>query len=314
MFVHDTSFKITELDKEELKAHVLNDSTQLRNFALAGITIDGENFPPPDATPDEEQHDRSLDATVEHIDTPRSPSEPSINENPDTTPDRTKTDPNPLGTPVFDAATVHKLIESAAATAAQSATERLTSQFEQFHPTTGPPSKVSTNKAPGNSTTELHIHSLERPGVHQNALSYLRRRQTTSSKSLPYFHDEKGHTMLHHAYMESRMPKIKVKHFVHTVGMLHQLKLHAEQYGIYITHIADIAVWDPHQARNPTTCPYTNDITYECDHVYTTAANKIFNKISLICDFQHDALQQVFESAGQYAAQHQPIRRTLRSR
>ncbi len=121
-----------------------------------------------------------------------------------------------------------------------------------------------------------------------------------SNKFFNYYHDGKGYTMQPQNYADSRLPKMKIKYYVDTIGLMRTFALHAVQFGIHVRKIEDIQPWDDRN-NNPPTCPYTLDLTHQCDKVYTIAASKIYTKLAQTVELKHPVLQQSFNEAGQYA-------------
>ena len=121
-----------------------------------------------------------------------------------------------------------------------------------------------------------------------------------SNKFFNYFHDGEGFTMQPQNYADSRLPKMKIKYYVDTIGLMKTFALHAVQFGIHVHQIEDIEAWDDRNA-NPPTCPYTHDLTHQCDKVYTIAASKLYTKLSQTIELKHPVLKQSFIEAGQHA-------------
>ena len=264
--VQNTSALFSELPDEELKALVLNDSTRLLNLALQSDVLEE----------------------------PLAEGQNIAQDLPRTITDGSSIDPD----------TLKHLLDSAAHNAATATAEKLEAKFSSLlslqkeHSDKSPSGPKQSSIA---AKTDLHVHSLQRHNIKVKAMNHVDKNQSISNKLLPYFHDGKGYSMMPHAFLESKMPKIQLKHFADTVGLVHHMRIHAAQFDILITDIERITTWDPHKERNPPTSPYKDELTYQCDHVYSTAANKIFTKLSTVCTFEHNALHQVFISAGQYA-------------
>ena len=161
---------------------------------------------------------------------------------------------------------------------------------------TNPAAQVTSTpavKQHPNSLSELHNRKL--------AEDYLRLNPNkNSNKFLNYYHDGMGWTMQPQNYADSRLPKMKIKYYVDTIGLMRNFTIHAAQFGIFIHQIEDVKSWDDRNA-NPPTCPYNPDITHQCDKVYTLAANKIYTKLANTIDLQHPVLKQSFTEAGQFA-------------
>ena len=146
-----------------------------------------------------------------------------------------------------------------------------------------------------------HPQSLSDPANLQLAQDFLvLNPNKNSNKFFSYFHEGIGYIMQPQNYEYSRLPKMKIKYYVDTIGLMRNITIHAAQFGIFINQIEDIEAWDD-RSTNPPTCPYNDDLTHQCDKVYTIAANKIYTKLSHTIKLLHPVLQQSFNEAGQYA-------------
>ncbi len=121
-----------------------------------------------------------------------------------------------------------------------------------------------------------------------------------SNKFFNYYHEGDGYTMQPQNYADSRLPKMKIKYYMDTIGLMRNITTHATQFGIFINKIEDVDQWDDRN-QNPPTCPYNDDLTYQCDKVYTIAANKLYTKLAHTIVLKHPVLQQCFNEAGQFA-------------
>ncbi len=164
---------------------------------------------------------------------------------------------------------------------------------------TNPGSNVSG--APAQIVKKQHPHSLTDLQNLQKADNYLLLNPNkNSNKFFNYYHDGMGWTMQPQNYADSRLPKMKIKYYVDTIGLMRNFAIHAAQFGIFIHKIEDVESWDDRN-ENPPTCPYNVDITHQCNKVYTLAANKIYTKLSHTIDLKHPVLKQSFNEAGQFA-------------
>ena len=178
--------------------------------------------------------------------------------------------------------------------------EDLKQKLELFLKTgTQPALNLSSNTAA--QAVKPHPQSLTDPANVQLAQDFLvLNPNKNSNKFFSYFHEGIGYIMQPQNYEYSRLPKMKIKYYVDTIGLMRNITIHAAQFGIFINQIEDIEAWDD-RSSNPPTCPYNDDLTYECDKVYTIAANKIYTKLSNTIKLLHPVLQQSFNEAGQYA-------------
>ncbi len=164
--------------------------------------------------------------------------------------------------------------------------------------TTTPASLTATTKP---TAVKLHPHSLSNPANRKIAEDFLLQNPNkNSNKYLNYFHEGEPFTMQPQNYADSKLPKMKIKYYVDTIGLMRNFTIHATQFGIFIHQIEEVEQWDDRN-QNPPTCPYTPDLTYQCDKVYTIAANKMYTKLAHTIVFKHPVLQQCFNEAGQFA-------------
>ena len=128
--------------------------------------------------------------------------------------------------------------------------------------TTTPASLTATTKP---TAVKLHPHSLSNPVNRKIAEDFLLQNPNkNSNKYLNYFHEGEPFTMQPQNYADSKLPKMKIKYYVDTIGLMRNFTIHATQFGIFIHQIEEVEQWDDRN-QNPPTCPYTQDLTYQCD-------------------------------------------------